>query len=144
METLSEKKDANVGKRYKLIVRSAEEAVRIIRDKLGDHAKVLSVRQVGGEGLKRFISSPKLEVIAEVKSPDTVDTSEEGQVQQVDNIPVALDEKKQNDSPVEIPQIIRLLSIQMKNLIRNNQLSPQSPKTKLSPYFTRPGLIKLC
>ena len=103
METLSEKKDANAGKRYKLIVRSAEEAVRIIRDKLGDHAKVLSVRQVGGEGLKRFISSPKLEVIAEVKNPDSVDTSEEDQVQQVDNIPVALDEKKQNDSPVEIP-----------------------------------------
>ena len=54
METLSEKKDANVGKRYKLIVRSAEEAVRIIRDKLGDHAKVLSVRQVGGEGAEKI------------------------------------------------------------------------------------------
>lgn len=53
-------------KKYRLIVRSAEEAVRLIREKLGDNAKVTSVRQVGGEGLKRFISSPKLEVIAEV------------------------------------------------------------------------------
>ena len=56
-------------KRYKIVVRSAEEAVRLIREKLGDKAKVVSVRQVGGEGLKRFISSPKLEVIAEVGSP---------------------------------------------------------------------------
>ena len=55
------------GKRYRLVVRSAEEAVRVIREKLGDQAKVLSVRQVGGEGLKRFISSPKLEVIAEMQ-----------------------------------------------------------------------------
>jgi flagellar biosynthesis protein FlhF len=55
-------------KKYRLVVRSAEEAVRMIRDKLGDHAKVLSVRQIGGEGLKRFISSPKLEVIAEVSN----------------------------------------------------------------------------
>jgi len=53
-------------KRYRLVVRSAEEAVRLIKEKLGDHAKVVSVRQVGGEGLKRFISSPKLEVIAEL------------------------------------------------------------------------------
>ena len=66
-------------KRYRLVVRSAEEAVRMIRDKLGDHAKVLSVRQIGGEGLRRFISSPKLEVIAEVSndSSDPVETAPE-------------------------------------------------------------------
>ena len=66
-------------KRYRLVVRSAEEAVRMIRDKLGDHAKVLSVRQIGGEGLKRFISSPKLEVIAEVSkdSSDPIETTPE-------------------------------------------------------------------
>ena len=57
-------------KKFRLVVRSAEEAVRLIKEKLGDHAKVVSVRQVGGEGLKRFISSPKLEVIAELASPD--------------------------------------------------------------------------
>lgn len=57
-------------KRFRLVVRSAEEAVRMIRDKLGDNARVVSVRQTGGEGLKRFISSPKLEVIAEVPHPE--------------------------------------------------------------------------
>lgn len=58
--------DTTKPKRYRLVVRSAEEAVRMIREKLGDSARVVSVRQTGGEGLKRFISSPKLEVIAEV------------------------------------------------------------------------------
>lgn len=80
MQAISEKTDEmKAGKRYKLIVRSAEEAVRIIREKLGDHAKVLSVRQVGGEGLKRFISSPKLEVIAEVPSPEIAEQKISGE-----------------------------------------------------------------
>jgi len=64
------------GKRFRLTVRSAEEAVRVIRDKLGDQARVLSVRQVGGEGLKRFISSPKLEVIAEIPADDSGEISD--------------------------------------------------------------------
>jgi flagellar biosynthesis protein FlhF len=58
--------DTSKPKRFRLVVRSAEEAVRMIREKLGDNARVVSVRQTGGEGLKRFISSPKLEVIAEI------------------------------------------------------------------------------
>ena len=59
MSLLEQKKSGEEsGKRFRLIVRSAEEAVRVIREKLGDNAKVISVRQVGGEGLKRvyFIS----------------------------------------------------------------------------------------
>lgn len=68
-----DKASQKAGKRFKLVVRSAEEAVRVIREKLGEDARVLSVKQVGGEGLKRFISSPKLEVIAEIPSPDQHD-----------------------------------------------------------------------
>ncbi len=64
-------KEEGTGKKFRLIVRSAEEAVRVIRDKLGDNAKVISVKQVGGEGLKRFISSPKLEVIAQLVEENT-------------------------------------------------------------------------
>ncbi len=54
------------GKKYKFIVKSAEEAASIIREKLGESAQVISVRQVEGEGLARFLSSPKLEIIAQV------------------------------------------------------------------------------
>ena len=81
MQTETEKQNTErSGKRFRLIVRSAEEAVRVIRDKLGDDARVLSVRQVGGEGLKRFISSPKLEVIAEVPSDNENESSSEMQL----------------------------------------------------------------
>ena len=59
-------KEAEAGKRYRLVVRSADEAVRVIQDKFGARARVVSVKQVGGQGLSRFISSPKLEIIAEV------------------------------------------------------------------------------
>ena len=59
-------KEAETGKRYRLVVRSADEAVRVIQEKFGARARVVSVKQVGGQGLSRFISSPKLEIIAEV------------------------------------------------------------------------------
>jgi flagellar biosynthesis protein FlhF len=54
------------GQKYKFIVKSAEEAASVIREKLGEMAQVISVRQVEGEGLARFLKSPKLEIIAQV------------------------------------------------------------------------------
>ena len=62
---------ADEGKKYRLVVKSAEEAVRVIRDKLGATARVLSVRQLDGQGLSKFISSPKLEVVVEVPGPNS-------------------------------------------------------------------------
>jgi len=54
------------GQKYKFIVKSAEEAASVIREKLGEMAQVISVRQVEGEGLAKFLSSPKLEIIAQI------------------------------------------------------------------------------
>jgi flagellar biosynthesis protein FlhF len=54
--------DLKPGATYKFTVRSTEEAVRTIREQLGENAKVLSVRQVGS-GL---FSKPKLEVVAQI------------------------------------------------------------------------------
>jgi flagellar biosynthesis protein FlhF len=51
---------------YKFTVRSAEEAVTLIREKLGPTARVLSVRTVEQKGLKKLFSAPRLEVIAQV------------------------------------------------------------------------------
>ena len=52
--------------RYRFVVRSADEAVEVLREKFGEKARVVSVRQVEGKGLARFLSAPKLEVTAEV------------------------------------------------------------------------------
>lgn len=51
---------------YKFTVRSTEEAVTLIREKLGPTARVLSVRAVEATGLKKLFGAPRLEVIAQV------------------------------------------------------------------------------
>ena len=52
--------------RYRFVVSSAEEAVSVLRQRFGQRARVVSVRQVEGKGLARFLQSPKLEVVAAV------------------------------------------------------------------------------
>ena len=54
---------------FKFTVRSAQEAVTVIREKLGADARVLSVRSVEARGLKKFFSAPRLEVIAQIDGP---------------------------------------------------------------------------
>ena len=65
MPTLTEEMP-KAGQQYRFVVASADEAVRILRERLGESARVVSVRQVEGAGLARFLRAPKLEVIAEV------------------------------------------------------------------------------
>lgn len=52
--------------RYTFIVRSAGEAVKAVRERLGENARVISVRQVESGGLARFLRAPKLEVVAQI------------------------------------------------------------------------------
>ena len=89
---VEEKTEHKAGKKYRIIVRSADEAVRVIQRKLGPEARVISVRQVGGQGLAKFISSPKLEVIAEIppeggeQENEALDSAEPSAVE-IDSIP---------------------------------------------------------
>ena len=53
-------------KKYKITVSSAEEAISVLKKNFDDRAKVLSVRQIEGKGLSRFLRKPKLEVIVVV------------------------------------------------------------------------------
>ncbi len=59
---------------YKFTVRSAEQAVAVIREKLGMDARVLSVRTIEPKGFGRIFRSSQLEVIAQL---DPVIESEE-------------------------------------------------------------------
>lgn len=63
---------------YKFTVRSTDEAVSLIREKLGPTARVLSVRNAAAPGLKKFFAAPRLEVIAQVDAePSEVATFDE-------------------------------------------------------------------
>ncbi|MDQ8185957.1 hypothetical protein [Pelagicoccus sp. SDUM812002] len=59
-------KPTPAGTQIKLLVNTASEAVNVIREKYGEQARVLSVKQVEAGGLKRLVSKPRLEVIVEV------------------------------------------------------------------------------
>lgn len=63
-------RSADTGSLHRFVVSSAQEAVTQIREKLGPEAEVISVNQLKGSGLDRFLSSPKLEVVAHVKPVD--------------------------------------------------------------------------
>jgi flagellar biosynthesis protein FlhF len=55
---------------YRFVVDSAEEAARLIREKLGADARVLSVRAVGQSGWRGLIGRSQLEVVAQVPEPE--------------------------------------------------------------------------
>jgi flagellar biosynthesis protein FlhF len=65
------------GATYRFIVASAEEAVATIRERLGENARVLSVRQVNTGGLAGLFRKAQLEVVAqaaavEPEAPETL------------------------------------------------------------------------
>lgn len=51
---------------YRFVVANAEEAARVIREQLGESARVLSVRNVERAGIVGLFSAPRLEVIAQL------------------------------------------------------------------------------
>jgi flagellar biosynthesis protein FlhF len=57
------------GTTFRFVVGSADQAAQLIREQLGDSARVLSVRNVAPGGLFGFMSSPKLEVVAQISGP---------------------------------------------------------------------------
>ena len=58
----------NANGEVRFIVNSASEAVKKVREEIGPDAKVISVQQVKGSGLSRFLATPKLEILARVQS----------------------------------------------------------------------------
>lgn len=55
---------------YRFVVATAEEAARVIREQLGENARVLSVRSVERSGIRGLFSAPRLEVIAQLPAPE--------------------------------------------------------------------------
>ena len=53
---------------YRVVVRSAAEAVKLLRERFGSAARVTAVRQLEAGGLSRFLQKPRLEVLVEVSA----------------------------------------------------------------------------
>ena len=89
------------GSLHRFVVSSAQEAVLQIREKLGPGAEVISVKQVKGSGLERFLSSPKLEVVAQIKPKSEPFDTAVNKVTQDQRIEVSepTSSNKQSDQP---------------------------------------------
>lgn len=78
-----ESQETRTPTQYRLVVKSAAEAVSLVRDRFGVDAKVLAVKQLESGGLVRFLQKPRLEVIVEVgASAPTKREAEEDEVEE--------------------------------------------------------------
>ena len=70
MNLLATDTPPTAGACYRFVVDSADQAAVLIRERLGEHARVLSVRSVSATGWQRLLAAPKLEVIAQIDAPE--------------------------------------------------------------------------
>lgn len=93
---------------YKFTVNSTDEAVTFIRERLGPHARVLSVRSVEPKGLRRLWAGPRIEVVAQVENPP------ESEIETTSNAP---------ELPVPPPQKTSAAPKTLPDLLRRSGLS---------------------
>lgn len=122
---------------YKFTVNNAHEAASVIRERLGEHARVLSVRTVEPSGLRGLWGSPKLEVIAAVDAPSTLVGSALGPTSGEDATRSALGPTLQMTSDESAAPVVGVL-----NSPRAVVQSPQRLITSLRPS-ARPELAPL-
>lgn len=96
------------GRKFRFQASSAEEAVSVIRKKLGRNANVLSVKQMKNTGIKRFLQSPKLEIIVEVpKAEDSkkpkANTKEKTVIQEQHTQKTYSSQRKEKENPTLLP-----------------------------------------
>ena len=108
---------------YKFTVKSTEEAVALIREKLGPNARVLSVRSVEPTGLRKLFSGPRLEVVAQVDAPSVVAVSSE---------PAAPDLSHQSNRPYGSDEVAT----------SSNRLTQFPPSLGLTGLLRRSGITE--
>lgn len=124
---------------YKFTVNNAHEAASVIRDRLGEHARVLSVRTVEPSGLRGLWASPKLEVIAAVEAPvgsslGTPSASETSRSPQAATLQMTSDEAA-SPMPAETPAPRAVVQAPQRII---TSLSPAA-RLELAPLLRRSG-----
>lgn len=131
------------GSLHRFVVSSAQEAVLQIREKLGPEAEVLSVKQVKGSGLERFLSSPKLEVVAQIKPATELPVSAVNNATQ--NQPTEASEPSLSKKLFDIPVVKRDPNLQTEASVdkqmHTQEVAPEEleilPKARRSSLLER-------
>lgn len=128
---------------YKFTVKSAEHAVALIREKLGTHARVLSVRPIAPTGFRKFFTAPQLEVIAEIDAPRAAPT-----VDRLSSEPALPDERAGEapaprlPSPVSRPRRAPAAESDLSGLLRRSGIT-ETALSRLQMEATWPELNRL-
>jgi flagellar biosynthesis protein FlhF len=109
---------------YKFTVANAHEAASVIRERLGEHARVLSVRTIEPSGLRGLWASPKLEVIASLDLP----APSPAPVANPAVVPQLLATSDEEASPVAVAKTSTLL-----------RSAPRASRLELAPLLRRSG-----
>lgn len=128
------------GSLHRFVVSSAQEAVLQIREKLGPKAEVLSVKQVKGSGLERFLSSPKLEVVAQIKLATELPVSVVNNAAQ--DQPTEASEPSSSKKQSDIPEVKKDPHLQTEASVdkqmHTQEVAPKElPKARRSSLFER-------
>lgn len=122
-------------KKYKITVSSADEAVRVLKKNFDNRAKVLSVKQVEGRGLVRFLKKPKLEIIVSVSNKKQ-EEKKVAAVSQKSSVPIAVLEKTyargQNAKRSDVP----LPKVELQNLLVKSGFDP----LLVQDFFVKNGM----
>jgi len=109
---------------YKFTVRSADEAVALIREKLGPDARVLSVRSVEPKGFGKIFRTPRLEVIAQIDAPATPLIEAPGALADVSAEPATPDAAGAADDEIRRPRFnIQHTPVGLADLLRRSGLT---------------------
>lgn len=107
---------------FRFVVSSADDAARVIREQLGENARVLSVRNVEATGIRGLFSAPKLEVIAQIVEPEVPASMSAGE-----NEPMRESELAPTDGETAAGRV------------RSARSSLRSPKMDLTTLLRRSG-----
>jgi flagellar biosynthesis protein FlhF len=122
--------NAAPGTCYKFTVANAHEAASVIRERLGERARVLSVRTVEPSGLRGLWGSPKLEVIASLEPSEPAPAPAP-----VSQLLATSDEEASPVAIAKTPTVLRA-DVAPRRLI--SSLSPNA-RPELAPLLRRSG-----
>lgn len=127
----------------RFVVESAEQAALLIRERLGENARVLSVRSIKGSGWRRLISSPKLEVIAQIVPPAVEATAARVEITATDEpaqVSEPLVRRRPNEMTTSLPALLRR-SGYSETIMRRLESSPRWPDIISAPLHR--GLVEV-
>ncbi len=140
---------------FKIVADDASKAVNAIKQKFGESAKVISVKQQVNNGIAGFLKNPRLEIVVEVptkKGPEkeTVKGEANNSLPKEKELPVEIDSKVESRSPSSKNTIANLYTKSSRNVgsdgyfsnITDDLASEEGPKLGSAANPVKKGTLE--